>query len=78
MIFYLGGTDILAGDRRGGLQIDRDTIVKRDEMVFEFAFNNQIPVVMMLGSGTGAKQARLAADSIGNLNRRFGLIRYTP
>jgi histone deacetylase 11 len=48
LIIYNAGTDILFGDPIGKLNISDDGIKSRDEIVFKFAKDFQLPVVMLL------------------------------
>lgn len=50
-IFYLSGVDILETDKLGKLSISREGCKLRDEYVFSFCKQNQIPVTVCLGGG---------------------------
>lgn len=73
LIVYNAGTDILKGDRLGLLAVTADGIIKRDEIVFQYAKDRNIPVVMLTSGGYLKKTARIIATSIMNLND-LGLI----
>ena len=73
IIYYIAGTDILDGDPLGALSISADGVIKRDEMVFERAMNNNIPIVMLLAGGYKMNNAPIIADSIENLFEKFDL-----
>ncbi|XP_023016022.2 histone deacetylase 11 isoform X1 [Leptinotarsa decemlineata] len=73
LIIYNAGTDILQGDRLGGLSISEKGIIMRDEIVFREAFSRKIPIVMLTSGGYLKKTARIIASSIMNLYRE-GLI----
>ncbi|TNE32314.1 MAG: histone deacetylase [Alphaproteobacteria bacterium] len=73
IVIYIAGTDILDGDPLGALAISADGILKRDEMVFRQAFDHDVPVVMLLGGGYQKSNAHIIAQSILNLDRKFGL-----
>ncbi|XWS72463.1 hypothetical protein CRYUN_Cryun02cG0041800 [Craigia yunnanensis] len=47
LVVYNAGTDILDGDPLGGLKISPDGVVQRDEKVFRFARERNIPLVMV-------------------------------
>ncbi|CAJ1972861.1 unnamed protein product [Sphenostylis stenocarpa] len=47
LVIYNAGTDILEGDPLGRLQISPEGIAHRDEKVFRFARENNIPIVML-------------------------------
>jgi histone deacetylase 11 len=48
-IIYVAGCDVLMGDPLGGLDFEAETIIKRDAMIFEWAFTRDIPITMLLG-----------------------------
>jgi histone deacetylase 11 len=52
LVIYNAGTDILDGDPLGLLKISPDGITSRDEKVFRFAREKNIPLVMLT---SGAK-----------------------
>ena len=66
-IFYNAGTDILKGDKLGGFRVSKAGIIQRDEMVFQYAKENNIPVVMVTSGGYTKESAVVIADSITNL-----------
>ncbi|XP_035129620.1 histone deacetylase 11 isoform X3 [Callithrix jacchus] len=70
VVVYNAGTDILEGDRLGGLSISPAGIVKRDELVFRMVRGRQVPILMVTSGGYQKRTARIIADSILNL---FGL-----
>ncbi len=55
LIFYISGVDILSSDKLGRLDISREGCKKRDEMVYEFAQKNKIPIVTSMGGGYSEK-----------------------
>lgn len=67
LLVYNAGTDILAGDRLGGLSVTEDGIIVRDEFVFHQAISRKIPIVMLTSGGYQKKTARIIANSILNL-----------
>uniref|UniRef100_H3ALV5 Histone deacetylase 11 n=1 Tax=Latimeria chalumnae TaxID=7897 RepID=H3ALV5_LATCH len=73
IIVYNAGTDVLDGDRLGGLAISPQGIVKRDEAVFRAARLRKIPILMVTSGGYQKRTARIIADSILNLHN-LGLI----
>ncbi|KAG0450832.1 hypothetical protein HPP92_026555, partial [Vanilla planifolia] len=73
MVIFNAGTDILDGDPLGNLKVSPDGVVMRDEMVFRFAKEASIPIVMLTSGGYTKFSARVIADSIINLSRK-GLI----
>lgn len=74
-IIYIAGTDILDGDRLGRASVSRHGVIERDEMVFKYALDRQIPIAMLFGGGYQPENAALIADSIENLDRTYGLLR---
>lgn len=54
-LFYQSGVDALAQDRLGRLSLSVDGLKRRDEKVFEYARNKNIPVVVCMGGGYSSK-----------------------
>ncbi|XP_049622499.1 histone deacetylase 11 isoform X2 [Suncus etruscus] len=73
VVVYNAGTDILEGDRLGGLAITPQGVVKRDELVFRIVRGHQVPILMVTSGGYQKCTARIIADSILNLHN-LGLI----
>ncbi|XP_054168916.1 histone deacetylase 11-like [Oppia nitens] len=67
LIIYNAGTDILIGDPLGRLRISANGITKRDEIVFSFAKQYNISIVMLLSGGYQRSSAQVIAQSIRNL-----------
>lgn len=53
LILYQAGVDPLATDRLGHLNLTPDGISKRNQMVFNFAQELQVPLVITMGGGYG-------------------------
>lgn len=70
LIVYNAGTDILRGDPLGLLNISAVGIIKRDEIVFEKANQENIPIFMVTSGGYQRQTARIIADSILNLRNK--------
>ncbi|KAL6839546.1 hypothetical protein ACP4OV_030816 [Aristida adscensionis] len=70
LIVYNAGTDILDGDPLGRLRISPEGVVMRDEKVFRFAKDQNIPLLMLTSGGYMKSSARVIADSIINLSNR--------
>lgn len=66
-IIYNAGTDILAGDNVGHLNVSEEGIIKRDEIVFKNAVQNNIPIEMLLSGGYTKRSAPVIGKSIKNL-----------
>uniref|UniRef100_A0A8C6G1B2 Histone deacetylase 11 n=1 Tax=Moschus moschiferus TaxID=68415 RepID=A0A8C6G1B2_MOSMO len=67
VVVYNAGTDVLEGDRLGGLAISAQGVVKRDELVFRIVRGHQLPILMVTSGGYQKRTARIIADSILNL-----------
>ena len=55
IIFYISGVDILSTDKLGRLKISREGCRKRDDMVFDYAFKNNLPIITSMGGGYSTK-----------------------
>lgn len=73
LIVYNAGTDIFIEDKLGDLSITEEGIIKRDEFVFKNAFDNKIPILMVLSGGYDRKSGYIIAKSINNLIVKYGL-----
>jgi len=51
LVFYLGGIDVLAGDRFGRLALTRDGLAARDRYVVETVRGAGLPLVLLLSGG---------------------------
>ncbi len=51
IIFYLGGADPYKNDKLGRLGLSIEGLMKRDEIVLEFARNNHTPIVTTMSGG---------------------------
>jgi acetoin utilization deacetylase AcuC-like enzyme len=54
IIFYLGGADPFEKDKLGRLGLSKDGLMKRDEMVLQFAKERNVPIVTTLSGGYAA------------------------
>ena len=50
-LFFQSGVDILKEDRLGKMSLSQKGISKRNQMVYEFAKRNQLPLVITMGGG---------------------------
>ena len=50
-VIYNAGTDCMAGDTLGRLNISEQGVIDRDEVVFKECFDANTPVVMILSGG---------------------------
>ena len=48
---FNAGTDILEGDPLGGMNISRQGVVERDEVVVGMCVRRRVPVVMLMSGG---------------------------
>ena len=55
IIFYISGVDILSTDKLGRLGVSRNGCRQRDDLVYELARKNQIPIVTSMGGGYSEK-----------------------
>eukprot|EP00850_Spirogloea_muscicola_P006637 SM000032S12021 [mRNA] locus=s32:1728:3168:+ [translate_table: standard] len=67
LILYNAGTDLLEGDPLGRLSVTADGVMKRDEMVFQFARRMSCPILMVTSGGYQKNNADIIAKSIINL-----------
>jgi len=51
LVIYNAGTDCMDGDPLGGLHISAQGIIDRDALMFEYAINEGVPIVMVLSGG---------------------------
>lgn len=72
LVIYNAGTDCMEHDPLGNLSLTPMGIQKRDELMFEYAYETyKIPIVMVLSGGYQMSNAPVIADSIENLIHRF-------
>ncbi len=69
IVIYNAGTDIMAGDELGKLNISAQGIIQRDEIVFRWAKSYGYPIVMLLSGGYQKANAPVIAQSIDRLLR---------
>jgi histone deacetylase 11 len=62
LAFYNAGTDILAGDRIGGLAVSADGIRERDRYVVDLLAERKIPTVIVTSGGYTKSSFGLVAD----------------
>ena len=66
-IIYNAGSDIFEEDPLGRMKISAQGISKRDELVFKFARERNIPILMVLSGGDTKKSAGIIGKSIENI-----------
>lgn len=67
LIIYNAGTDIFEKDPLGRMGISKQGIIERDEIIFENAQKNDIPILMVLSGGYTSESAGIIGASIENL-----------
>ncbi|KAJ8640961.1 hypothetical protein MRB53_017655 [Persea americana] len=70
LVVYNAGTDILDGDPLGRLKVSPSGVISRDEKVFRFAKEKNLPLVMLTSGGYMKSSAKVIADSIVNLSKK--------
>ncbi|VAW79088.1 hypothetical protein MNBD_GAMMA12-377 [hydrothermal vent metagenome] len=71
LIFYIAGTDILAKDPLGSMNVSAKGVLERDMMVFNALVDAAIPFVMVTSGGYTSASYRLIADSLSYLLTTF-------
>jgi len=61
IVLYDAGIDVFVGDGLGNLEITREGIIKRDEMVLGNFHNRNIPVATVIGGGYSSDTQELAS-----------------
>ena len=67
LIIYNAGTDPFEEDELGRMCITKEGLIERDEKVFKFARENNVPVCMVTSGGYSKESAGIIADSLKNL-----------
>ena len=57
----------LEGDEEGRLNVSKDGIIERDELVFSVAREHKVPVCMLLSGGYTSESSKVIVDSLKNL-----------
>lgn len=63
----------MTGDALGALGVDSEGVLRRDEMVFQFALTAKAPICMLLSGGYTPASASTITASITNLVQKFNL-----
>lgn len=74
LIVYNAGTDILINDPLGRLKVTPEGVIKREEMIFQYALDVDAPIVMLLSGGYTRTTHVVIADSILHLSKKFHLL----
>lgn len=75
IIFYNAGTDCFEKDQIGTMALDKESIITRDQIVFEQAKKQNIPLCMTLSGGYSAESFKIIGASIVNLHN-LGLLNH--
>jgi acetoin utilization deacetylase AcuC-like enzyme len=51
LVFFQAGVDVLEQDRLGRMQLTANGVKWRNELVFDFARRNELPLVITMGGG---------------------------
>lgn len=70
-IIYNAGTDILEGDPLGDLSISEEGIIQRDQMLFEFAYTNKIPIIYLFSGGYQEITSKVIYKSLKNIEKHY-------
>lgn len=67
IVIYNAGTDVYEKDPLGHLKLTEKGIIDRDEYVFKCAFDNNIPILLVLSGGYTKYSALIIGKSISNI-----------
>ncbi|RJF71533.1 histone deacetylase [Deinococcus cavernae] len=70
-LFYLAGADVLAGDQLGRLALTLAGVRTRDELVFQWAAQQRLPVVSVMAGGYNQNPQQLVQARLGTLEAAF-------
>ncbi|KAL6742696.1 hypothetical protein Aduo_015820 [Ancylostoma duodenale] len=70
LVIFNAGTDSLENDPLGGLCLNPECIIRRDELVFRLCRQNSTPIAMLTSGGYLMKSADVIARSIRNLHEK--------
>lgn len=71
IVFYIAGTDILAKDPLGAMNVSAKGVLERDKFVFNTLVDAGLPFVMVTSGGYTSASYRLIADSLSYLLATF-------
>ena len=78
LVFYLGGIDVMAGDRFGRLSLSESGLQRRDAYVIEQVLMREIPLTLLLSGGYAASPERTAHLHASSYREAKKLWRPTP
>lgn len=73
LAIYNAGTDIVAGDPLGQLNLSEEAVLHRDRFVIESLASKQIPTVVLTSGGYTSRSHVLIAESAAQSLERFGI-----
>ncbi|MEO0156259.1 MAG: histone deacetylase, partial [candidate division WOR-3 bacterium] len=74
-VIYLAGADPYMFDQLGNLRLTIEGLIKRDEMVITYAYNNKLPMIVVLGGGYAQEledTVEIHCNTARILNRIYG------
>lgn len=71
LIVYIARTDILENDPLGFVEVSKEGIIQRDELVIASAIARRIPILMLLAGGYTKESSDVIASSINNIQKKF-------
>lgn len=71
LAFVIAGTDVLASDKLGGLALDIEDVVQREQVTVAALLNRRIPTVMLSGGGYSKDSALAIAAAIMNVKTQL-------
>lgn len=74
LVFYIAGTDILAKDPLGSMNVSAKGVLERDKIVFNTLVDAGIPFAMVTSGGYTSASYRLIADSLTYLLTTFNSV----
>ena len=70
ILIYVAGTDIYESDPLGSLSITKAGIIERDAIVFDYAAEFNVPIVMLLSGGYHKDSGQIIGESIESLLKK--------
>ncbi len=74
LIVYNAGSDVLLGDPLGKMNLTKTGIIKRDELVFKYAVESKVPILMVLSGGYSSVSSKIIGVSIENILKNVLLV----
>ena len=67
LVFYQAGVDIIADDRLGRMSLSKEGVLKRNQLIYEWADERGIPLVITMGGGYPKKDWEPILDAHSNV-----------